>query len=514
MSLSSESSIINESNIRILILKDCSYLNSLYYEYGRLKWTKNLESLKKFFDDGLGLQGKWTSPGGDSKKFKCHNLDVIVIWYHKKQQTLTFHGKNGDCLRSELINLIESSNLANEQIKAEEVIGKDSMSSPTLIDTPEIGPNSEIKRNGFLDDGTASLRQCNCPCHGLTVEIEGIKLDIVILQNQFENQKACITNNTHAVTDLSSLNKELVDSKERCMILENDIAVIVRNRNDEVKELYETITSLTDKITKAEEERDSLRLALKIIMDEKNAQNANPASEVDHNKPFDWHQIPPLKNSIPTRQQWSNYDTDLVASPFVNKNRFGIMQIHEINIEENVSSDSLPKPVMPVNQGLIEDCNSRILDCSVTEILNEDEGKVDPATAFNVIPERLSVKEKQEQQSDQVLDNRIKTNHSVLRNANEDPNDGATIGQNGENKRIIEDQINRYRLQQKSTYEKWHADRHQTKQKEYKQPKKAPRRMQLPFRERFVHEKSRNRSKFHEADWLNYLQYVRRTMRE
>lgn len=201
-------------------------------------------------------------------------------------------------------------------------------------------------------------------------------------------------------------------------------------------------------------------------------------------------------------------------------------------------------------------------DCSVIEISDED--KNDPIVASNVNPKRQSTKETQVQRNGQELDNRIKNNHSVLHNMNENLNDGATTGQHSknkckiedqinsyrvkqkriykkrytnrcqqnynnycrkvdqtkddlkdvviieqnENKHKIEDQINEYRLKEESVYENRHTNRRQENYTNRKQPK-APRRMQPPFRQRFVDQKSQNRSRVFEADWLNYLQHVR-----
>ena len=50
-----------------LNLKWCE-LQSLKLNGERLTWTNNLESLKNFVENGLKLQGKWSSPGGNVKQ--------------------------------------------------------------------------------------------------------------------------------------------------------------------------------------------------------------------------------------------------------------------------------------------------------------------------------------------------------------------------------------------------------------------------------------------------------------
>ena len=46
-------------------------LKRLCVNDGKLKWFGSLEELKSFFECSVGLVGKWSSPGGDAKKFVC-----------------------------------------------------------------------------------------------------------------------------------------------------------------------------------------------------------------------------------------------------------------------------------------------------------------------------------------------------------------------------------------------------------------------------------------------------------
>ena len=59
----------------------------------------DLESLKKFVENVLKLQGKWLTPGGNTKQFKFSNENVIIIWYSEKQRTLNFQGRDGPALK-------------------------------------------------------------------------------------------------------------------------------------------------------------------------------------------------------------------------------------------------------------------------------------------------------------------------------------------------------------------------------------------------------------------------------
>lgn len=69
------------------------------------------------------------------------------------------------------------------------------------------------------------------------------------------------------------LKRELHEEIETNRQLEKDICVMVKGRNSEITDLSNTIHSLEIKVTKAEEERDSLKLALSMMQDKNYAQS-------------------------------------------------------------------------------------------------------------------------------------------------------------------------------------------------------------------------------------------------
>ena len=48
-------------------------LESLHFNGDKLLWSNDLESLKNFVVTVLKLQGKWLTPGGNTKQFKSSN---------------------------------------------------------------------------------------------------------------------------------------------------------------------------------------------------------------------------------------------------------------------------------------------------------------------------------------------------------------------------------------------------------------------------------------------------------
>ena len=82
-------------------------LEYLYLNDDKLLWTNDLELLKNFVENVLKQQGKWLTPGGNTKQFKSSNGSVIINWYNKKQQTLSFQGRDGPSLRDKLVDLVQ-----------------------------------------------------------------------------------------------------------------------------------------------------------------------------------------------------------------------------------------------------------------------------------------------------------------------------------------------------------------------------------------------------------------------
>ncbi len=88
------------------LIPESSDLEYLHLINGKLVWKNDLESLQKFVENGLELQGKWLTPGGSTKQFKSSNGNIIINWYYKKQHTLNFQGRDGPALKDKLLELV------------------------------------------------------------------------------------------------------------------------------------------------------------------------------------------------------------------------------------------------------------------------------------------------------------------------------------------------------------------------------------------------------------------------
>ena len=95
------------------------------------------------------------------------------------------------------------------------------------------------------------------PVQTCSYRIEGIKLDLVILNKKIESS---------TYRQENGLESELLVTKKHCEELQQNIQLIKNAQNAEVEELNRTIHYLKTKASKAEEERDSLRFALSLVM--------------------------------------------------------------------------------------------------------------------------------------------------------------------------------------------------------------------------------------------------------
>ena len=177
-----------ETEFPSLIPESCE-LECLQLNDGKLVWMNDLESLKKFVENVLKLQGKWLTPGGNTKQFKSSNGNVIINWYSKKQQTLNFQGRHGPALKDKLMELIHKKpgNITETQDANSQSSTEQSFQPSTLLrDTDSGQSNFQTTTDGeSLLNGSEKR-----PNSEIIADIEGLKLDFLILQKQVqENTK-------------------------------------------------------------------------------------------------------------------------------------------------------------------------------------------------------------------------------------------------------------------------------------------------------------------------------------
>ncbi|CAB4016388.1 Hypothetical predicted protein [Paramuricea clavata] len=113
----------------------------------KLSWSGDYESLKLFVDSELNFEGTWSSIGGEKKLFKSKNVDIH--WWAKKK-FLRIEGKQASEVKRSILMLI----------------------------LHDIGSDDHNIRS--------SHNMCKCP--EVSSDIEGVKLDVIILESTVKQQ--------------------------------------------------------------------------------------------------------------------------------------------------------------------------------------------------------------------------------------------------------------------------------------------------------------------------------------
>ena len=228
-------------------------LSNMFYDSTRLKWAGDFESSKKIMSDVFSFQGKWTSPGGISKKFTSSNAELSLTWHSGKQNSLLFQDKDGYALREKrvffcekegrLVNS-ESSTAVFEQ-EREIMCFKASAGSASVaskiaasaiacsLPSCQILVGSTSVLNTTVNNCTQTpfqLTRCNCSCGLLLAELEGMKLDIEILQSRTDslqtpaNTQMVLSSENSCMAEIKRLKPELCNEKNKTKQLKSDLA--------------------------------------------------------------------------------------------------------------------------------------------------------------------------------------------------------------------------------------------------------------------------------------------------
>ena len=197
-------------------------LESLHFNGDKLLWSNDLESLKNFVVNVLKLQGKWLTPGGNTKQFKSSNGNVIINWYNKKQQTLNFQGRDGPALRDNLVELVRKKPGTSVDLQGPELlVSTEQTMQPCLA----VEANGCHRNSGILIDDESPP---NCtqerPNSETSADIEGLKLDLLILQKKVEENTRLLSIINTKYQDENASCTELLDYKKRCETLLSSVS--------------------------------------------------------------------------------------------------------------------------------------------------------------------------------------------------------------------------------------------------------------------------------------------------
>lgn len=203
---------------------------NLIYDRKRIKWTNNFELLKEFMERNVKEPGKWTSPGGNSRRFTSLNSDLCLTWYFDKQKTLLFQGKSGESLREILVNLCEKIISTAGDCPA----GDTNRSNGNHIGEP-LNPICGL--NTVPPEPQTSRLTCNCPCENVSMELEDMKLNFEVLQSRVDSLQSlantfeiCKPANADAyASEIECLKRELSDEKKKSEQFRSELVFLKEN---------------------------------------------------------------------------------------------------------------------------------------------------------------------------------------------------------------------------------------------------------------------------------------------
>ena len=282
--------VIIFSSADILKHKECVDLS---YDNKRLKWLGSFDSLQKFVKFGIKLHGHWSSPGGYSKKISCSSPVISITWYPGKQNSLILHGEASVALSdalTEAARVIASQN--------------NSPSKSSLLDVSKNSDGVSMSHcpSSSSDKSSSQRFYCDCQCSLLAADLEGIKLEIAVMQSDI-NANASKSRSD----EVNRLKIELSSERESCKRLEADLSLIIEGRSREVDEMRNIIASLEHKLKTTEAANVSLRDLINTNIPNSKPNESSPgnASIVNDNQ------------CVPRRAERINYDPncDLTAKP-------------------------------------------------------------------------------------------------------------------------------------------------------------------------------------------------------
>ena len=172
--------------------------------------------------------------------------------------TLCFQGRDGPTLKERLVQLVQ--NMPE--------MTTDTPDSNTLPSTTAVHTESQTMSPSTLAEGQENLTK-ERSYSMVTADIEGLKLDLLTLQKKVEENANLLSANIQK--------QESIDHKTRY----EHLLSTLRKKEKEIEELEEKCLSFENQALSLEQENDSLRLALKIIVQEKNECDSRPQKADD-----------------------------------------------------------------------------------------------------------------------------------------------------------------------------------------------------------------------------------------
>ena len=241
----------------------------LICEAHRIKWTQDLDSLRLFIKNVVGLYGSWRSPGGKAKQFNSTNADLSMTWYPGKQNSLQFHGKDGILFRDyllETLNAPTTDNLTlNNNNNTNRLTQDVDCISVTLQDLCEV-----VSDNNTTFEASQPV-QDTCGCGRYENDMKKVKLDINFIQSQISSINNVIDSTHNIIERLSdALHPSERDGglyNSRIESIVQEFSLIIDAKNKVIKDRDNTLNELQNKLLKIEGEKVSFSTQTNCLSD-------------------------------------------------------------------------------------------------------------------------------------------------------------------------------------------------------------------------------------------------------
>ena len=128
-------------------------------------------------------------------------------------------------------------------------------------------------------------------CGVFAAELEGVKLDMLIMNKNIESKMSACMDVRVKDAEIIQLKKALFNEKERCKQLEDDLATLIRGRNQEINELNNTIVLFENKIKSTKASNESLSDTIMCINSVKISKTKQYGVPPSFNQSSDYDQI-------------------------------------------------------------------------------------------------------------------------------------------------------------------------------------------------------------------------------
>ena len=190
-------------------LKGCGYLT---YDGTRIKWSQDLQLLKNFVENIVGLRGNWSSPGGKAKQFRSSNLDFTLTWYPGKQNYLTLNGKDGEIFKEFLVNVLNTDRVYQTDITSDSLFISLAESCNTIN-------NASTETDQPLQSETSVISCATDPINEQSHCKDCEHMEMKMLE--IERKVDCLYDLTHKIYNL--LNKPTIINADSEQLYKSDV---------------------------------------------------------------------------------------------------------------------------------------------------------------------------------------------------------------------------------------------------------------------------------------------------